>query len=35
MWVHLGKRFHLSTVPPDPVWRGEPRTIAEEDGDGR
>jgi hypothetical protein len=24
MWERLSKQFHLSTVPPDPVWRGEP-----------
>ncbi|HET7235187.1 MAG TPA: SLATT domain-containing protein [Actinomycetota bacterium] len=35
MWVHLANVFHLSTVPPDPVWRGEPITVAGEDGDGR
>jgi hypothetical protein len=24
MWERLSKQFHLSTVPPDPAWRGEP-----------
>ncbi len=34
-WVRLTAKFHLSTVPPDPGWRGEPVVIPEGAGDRR
>lgn len=27
-WMHLSKRFHLATVPPDPVWHGDRPTMS-------